>query len=113
MVFFVVWFALAIGGAVFFRGSRNAKLKRRVFPWFVATGYVLVLLYVGYYARTWQMLLLVLLIVSVIAVLNIRQTGFCDACGATSIHWARLSRAGVCSSCGGPLEAALERDGPV
>ena len=113
LAFLVVWIALAIVGTVFFRFSRNAKLKRRLFPRYVVTAWLLVLLYVGYYARSWQMFLLVAIIATLFLSLHIRQVRFCDTCGATSFDTGWFSRPEYCGRCGAPFEAPLRREGPV
>ena len=103
-VFFAVWIVLGIGSAWFFLGSRHAKLKKRVFPWFVAGGGALFALFVLLLSGQPDMLLIVVPAVVLISYQNIRMTKFCESCGATIINHSWFTKMRYCSRCGAALD---------
>jgi hypothetical protein len=107
VVFMVLWTALAAGSAAFLRLSRNARLKRRVFPWImVATGALFVVAIATTTGSTRRPALLLLFAVTAVAVfgLNIRTTRFCGACGRTVFNQPLLTtKASHCPYCGAKL----------
>ena len=105
-VFMAVWIALGIGSACFFLGSRNARLKREVFPWFVIFVGVLFASFVVIAVGDLTVLAFVGPAVALISFLNIRGTRFCDACGATLFNHAWFNRMNFCSKCGAKLDQA-------
>ena len=103
-VFIAVWAVLGIGGAMFFTRSRDAALKRRLYPVFligaalVFAGFVIA---VTKGAGIGPVLMIPILIV--IVALNLRQTKFCDACGRTVRGSSPTALPKFCLHCGAPL----------
>src|SRR2546421_10768874 len=103
-VFFAVWIVLGLGSAGFFFGSRNAKLKKQVFPWFVWGVGALFIIFLLLITGQPFMLAFVVPAVVLISYLNIRMTRFCESCGATVINHAWFRKARYCSHCGAPFD---------
>lgn len=101
--FFVIWVLMGLGVSTFFSLSRNAALKRRVWPYVsVATG----LVFVGFAVTMGfpqQGLLLMVPFVALITLLNVRATKFCDACGKTVRDQNLFSPMKFCPKCGAQL----------
>lgn len=99
---FFVFFATAGAGGLFFLLSRNAPLKRRLWPAWI------VLVVLTFLAFAWGLVgpaapLLLLVPVAVIIFLNLRNVRFCDACGLTVFNAGPFSRAKFCPGCGSAL----------
>src|ERR1700737_2781954 len=82
LIVFAVWIVIGIGATCFFFGSKNAKLKRRVFPWFVIGAGATFVVYVILTTDRSPFELLFFPVIGLITFLNIRMTKFCDSCGA-------------------------------
>lgn len=98
-VFFGVWVLLGLFSASFFFLSKNAHLKRKVWPPFIViTG----ILFAGF---VWAMgFLIVIPAVALITFLNLRAVQFCNSCGATIMTQNPLSKPMFCSKCGAGLK---------
>jgi hypothetical protein len=102
-VFLGVWVVLGLCSAGFFL-SKNAQLKRKVWPPFVVvTG----ILFAGF---VWSMgipsegLIIFVPAIALITFLNLRAVQFCNSCGATTMSQNPLSKPAVCSKCGAGLK---------
>jgi hypothetical protein len=104
LVFFTVWIALGLGGVIFFFRSKNAKLKKRVFPWYVGGAGTLFARFVVLLTGEPALLFLIVPAVLLISYGNIRTTKFCESCGTTLLHQGWFTKARYCSYCGAPLE---------
>jgi len=103
-VFLVFWAALAIGSFLFFQFSRDAKLKRRVWPVLIIGSGVIFGSFVLYMTRGDTRILYIMIpAIILISFLNLRRTRFCDSCGR-SLHWQPVfSRPQFCPHCGAQL----------
>jgi hypothetical protein len=103
LVFMGTWGVLAIVGFALFHLKRDAAFKQRYFPlWLAFTG-VVFLSFVYAAGAPSSFLALAVPAIILIALLNIRGTTFCQACGRTTVQAISLSRASHCSKCGAPL----------
>jgi hypothetical protein len=105
-LFVVFWALLGIGGSAFFLGSRDAKLKRKLFPLYI-TAVSAIFLGFMYFQVGAGSLLPALIFVPLIGFLNVSMTTFCDFCGATLISRVPFSTPRFCQKCGAKLT-----DGP-
>ncbi len=104
-VFVGVWVVLAVGNAAFFLGSKNAKLKKRLFPWamaFFAAVFALFLLLVNAGQPEFLVALPVLML---IVWINVRATKFCESCGATVVNYLWFMKMRYCPRCGADLQS--------
>jgi hypothetical protein len=103
-IFFGVWIVLGLVSGGFFIVSKNAPLKRKVWPPFtIATG----LLFIGFSLAMGlpaQMLYVVVPGVALVTVLNLRAAQFCNSCGATIMSGNLASKPAFCSKCGAKLD---------
>lgn len=103
-LFFGVWVILGIASFVVFVASKNARLKRRLWPYFIIITALLLIgfaLLLGFPAT---MLLLMIPAVVLISYMNIRSVRFCDACGKTVFSQNPLKKPKYCSDCGAELK---------
>lgn len=103
---FPVFFAfamLSMAGAGFFFVSRNATLKRQLWPPFVIGIGVVLLALGGYAGFPATMFLVAIPVVALATFLNVRAMRFCDACGRTAQSPNPLSPARFCAHCGAAL----------
>jgi len=102
-VFIGLWAALGLFSAGFFFLNRNASLKRKVWPPFVAA---VALLFAGF---AWalgvpeQLFYFLVPATVLITVLNLRAVQFCDACGSTVMNQNPFMKPEFCSKCGAKL----------
>jgi hypothetical protein len=75
-VVFAVWIVLGVSSGIFFFGSKNAKLKRRVFSWFIIFVGALFSLFAFLASNELGILLIVVPAVVVISYLNYHMTKF-------------------------------------
>ena len=113
IAFIIAWLAMAIVGTVLFQHGRDAKRKRRLFPWYIASCWLIVASYLCYYGRRFASLLLLLLLITLMFGRAIRATRFCDACGAMSVRGLLSNKNKPCSRCGATLDDAVMAGGPV
>ncbi|KUM02873.1 hypothetical protein KIF53_21395 [Chromobacterium subtsugae] len=101
-IFMTVWIAMAIGGLAFSTLSRNAKLKRKVSRIVMIAAPLLFCLFAWHQGAQASEFAIFLPFLALITFLNLRNTRFCDACGATQ-HSRGFSRPRHCSQCGASL----------
>ena len=102
-VFFVVWIVLGITGFFLFYVSKNVQFKRKYFPWYVILGGVIFVLFGLGMGLPVAMLFIMLPVVTLITLLNIKSTRFCDNCGRTIINQMWFSKVEYCAKCGAKL----------
>jgi hypothetical protein len=109
-VFVGVWGVLGVGSLWFFRGCRDARLKRAVFPWFVLSAGALFALFVVLLTGQPWVLLFIAPGVAYISYQNIRMTKFCDACGAMLYNPSLFTPLRFCPKCGAALAPGGDRE---
>ena len=109
----VIIAAVGVGSAIFFYGSKNGRLKKRLFPWYMWSVGVFFVLFVVVTSKTWGTLFFVVPAAGLVVMLNLYMTRFCDTCGATVVSQLWLQRAKFCPRCGAPIEKAGVSGGPV
>jgi hypothetical protein len=114
IVLWVVWAALSAGTWLFYMRNRDAALKRRVLR--VQMPLVAIAFLAIVVVMLWPHLEVLVIMVPAVALitwLNLRNTKFCDACGATLINQNWLSGPRHCSRCGAPLTPDARPPGPA
>jgi len=106
VVFFGCWIALALGSFVFFRFSRSAALKKKVFRWGHLFADALFLGFMVWVGFPMQAFFLIIPALVLITTLNFWGTKFCPYCGKTMVH---AYRAHFCSRCGQSLTQIREK----
>ena len=104
-IFFVVWVALGVAGFFLFYVSKNARFKKKYFPWYaILAGVVFISfgLMIGFPS---EMLYLMVPAVALITFLNIKSTKFCENCGRTIINQMWFTKVEYCAKCGAKLNA--------
>jgi len=81
-IYFGLWGALAATNLYVLFGTKNAKLKRTLFPIFVILSGVLVLLFILLMEFPRHVLYISIPNVILITVLNLKLIKFCDSCGS-------------------------------
>jgi hypothetical protein len=95
---------LAIAGVwSFFWFSRNARLKRRLWPAYGIVGAVVILLFLWFMGIPNELLYLAVPVFMIGALINLRAVKFCGSCGAT-VSAFRIPQARFCPECGSSLE---------
>ena len=103
---FALWVALALFAAGFFLLSKNARLKRKMWPPSVIGAGLLYIAFVVATGEDVDLLYLTVPAVALIALLNLRAVKFCDRCGTTVVNRNPFARPVFCSKCGARLEVA-------
>ena len=105
-IFFVIFGVLGGTAAIFFHFSKNAQLKRRLWPPYIIGIGLLFLGVVSLMSRraAGDFSLVAIPMVVVITLLNLRAVRFCDACGKTIYNAGIFSRAEFCPNCGAKLK---------
>ena len=104
LVFFVFWALLGLSSFLFFHFNRDAKLKKRVFPFFVVGVGVIFGTFAAYTTGWHPAVLMVMLpLVGLITFLNLRTTKFCDSCGRTLYRQSLFGPSKFCPHCGSEL----------
>lgn len=101
-VFIGTWILLAIAGFYIFHTRRDARSKRKWWPWWIA---LVSVLFIGFVAATGAppvALAFVIPAAVLIGLLNVRNTRFCGTCGRTITE--PFTRPKYCSKCGGDLD---------
>lgn len=111
--FFPIWVGLGIGGFFLFYRGKDAAFKRRWWPYYAALAGAFFLAYLmvcmvlerkGMFPRA--MLIAVVPLIISITRLNIKQTKFCENCGAMLINGGAMgSPMKYCPRCGTPLDS--------
>ena len=83
--------------------SRDASLKRRLYPPMLILSSVIFFSMVASVRVPWPFLLLSAPVLVVIVLLNLRNTKFCDACGQAVTNPGSIQPPTVCSKCGAAL----------
>ncbi len=104
-VFLGIWGVLGIGNAAFFLGSKNAKLKKRLFPWAMAFFAAVFALFLLLVSGGQPEFLVALPMLALIVWGNVRATKFCESCGATIVNILWFMKMSHCSRCGADLES--------
>lgn len=104
--FFVVWAILGISSFLFFHLNRDAKTKKKIFPFFVIGVGIIFSTFVAW-SSDWAPFVLFFFIpaVGLITFLNLRTTKFCESCGRTLYKQSLLDPPRFCPHCGNQLEA--------
>ena len=108
--FIALWLGYGAVGLMPFYFWRNARFKRRYFPWYLASGGVLLLAVWRSWGMPLPMLALAAPLVGVTLYLNLRTTQFCDGCSRTVLPTFLFSRPSFCPSCGRSLGEATGGD---
>ena len=101
LIVLMAWI-IAGGAGAFFFWSRNAKLKRRLWPLFAVGGSILFLGFVWWIVPI-EVFYVMAPLTALITLINLRVFKFCDECGATSQN-IPFQRARFCARCGAPLQ---------
>ena len=102
-VLMVVYVGFGLTGMLFFWRSRNAPLKRRLWPLFSVAASAL-FLGVAWVQMEGNLPWFLVPILVLITVINARSAQFCDRCGRTIHHGQNpFARAKHCPACGHPL----------
>ena len=102
-VFFGVWVVLGVAAAAFFSLSKDASLKRKVWPPLTVGTGVLFLGFVWLMGFPVEVMYIAVPAVALIAFTNLRATRFCDSCGKTLMSQNPFSKPEFCSKCGATL----------
>jgi hypothetical protein len=103
-VFIVVWAGLGIASSAFFYLSKNASLKRKIWPPASIAASVLFLAFVWTRGIPASEFIFVVPFVALITFINLRVMKFCDACGRTVMNQNPFSLPKYCSKCGAALD---------
>lgn len=107
MMLMAIWIAMGATSLVFFHFNRDAKLKRKVFPWFISG---IGILFVGFIVlEGFPAMALYVAVPGIIAVslINVLVTKFCDRCGRTITNPDWFSPMRYCPKCGADLRKEL------
>ena len=80
-IYFGLWGALAVANLYVLFGTKDAKLKRTIFPIFVILAGALVLLFIVLMGFPRHVLYIAFPNVILITILNLKLIKFCDSCG--------------------------------
>jgi hypothetical protein len=107
-------FVLIAGlGSAFFLFARNARLKRRLWPWWLAATGLMFLVFAWYISQGTAWIYLILLpAVVFFSYVNLRRVRFCDRCGRTVMPTTGFAAARFCSSCGAELKQGSDLSRP-
>ena len=106
-IFFALWLVLAgltLASWLFFWRNRDAQLKRKIWRLGTAISGTIFVLFV--LLASWphvQIVFFMLPVVALITWLNLRNTKFCDQCGATLFNHNWFSTIRYCPHCGATL----------
>jgi hypothetical protein len=103
-VFVGVWGVLCLFSACFFFLSKNATLKRKVWPPFSVAAAILFVGFAWAMDAPPQMFVIIIPAVALVTLLNLRAMKFCDACGKTTMSQNLMSPPQFCSKCGARFE---------
>ena len=114
-VFFATWIVLAIVMFCIFFLNKDAKKKKKYFPYIlvsVAALFVFFVIWISNGAFT-PMLPIIIPFIGLIMFLNYRGTDFCESCGRTQFNQNPFIKAKFCKHCGNELNQsnkAVERN---
>ncbi len=96
------WLVLNLGSFAFLRYSKNARLKRVVYP-LLLIGTNAAFLYIGSKLLEGQsdfVIYPLTVVVVVMGILNYQRVAFCDSCGATNNRVSMFTPVTECARCG-------------
>lgn len=101
-----VWLAAAVASLAYFRFSRDAAAKRRLWPLAVAASAAMLvgLVWALGFGAAAAAVAVVAVVVAAASYLNLHALRFCDACGATVRGGSMGAKTAFCSSCGARLD---------
>lgn len=103
--FFAFWIILGLSAFAFFHLNRDAKLKKKVHPFFVVSVGVIFASFAGWMSDWEPFVFLVMLpMIALITFLNLRSTRFCEGCGRTLYRQPIFGTAKFCPHCGRRLD---------
>jgi len=102
-IFFGVWILLGLASAAFFFLSKDAALKRKVWPPFTIATALLFLGFVWAMGFASNVFIIMVPALTLITFLNLRSVKFCDSCGKTNMSQNPISPPEYCSKCGAQL----------
>ena len=103
-IFFVFWVVLGVTSGAFFYFSKNAPLKRKIWPPFVIGSATLFTAFAWYMSgESTGFAYIGIPMIVLITALNIRNVRFCDSCGKTIHNTNPFSPAKFCPKCGAGL----------
>ena len=108
-VFFGIWFVISFGSAAFFRLSKNADLKRRVWVPFLVVTSVVFIGFVWSTIKQVQVLYWLVPAVCILTLINLRTVQFCNSCGVTVRTPSPWRKAAFCPKCGAHLDVRKPR----
>jgi hypothetical protein len=103
-IFIRTWVVLIGSATAFFYFSKNVALKRRVWSAFVVIVGVLFVGFIVIMGSPLPFLLLGATAVILTIIINLKSTGFCDACGKQSRGKSSFSPPEVCAKCGAEMK---------
>lgn len=98
-----LWMAAAVVSLAYFRFSRNAAAKRRLWPLSVAASAAMLVGLGWVLGFGVAVVAIVAVVVAATSYLNLRAVRFCHSCGATVRSKGLGARPPFCSSCGAQL----------
>lgn len=114
--FIGTWIILAIVGYVLFYVSRNVAFKRKWLPRYVVLVGILFIIFSATITalsssqrEMWWMLVAMIPVISLISVMDIKMTKFCDNCGATLTPQVGFASMKFCPKCGAAFEISPRR----
>lgn len=104
-VFFTTWIVLGIGCFLFFYVNRDARKKKKAFPYVLIGTGLLFIFFVLWVSKGGFLPVLPVVIpaVGLIMFLNYKGTDFCENCGRTLFNQNPFSKANFCKHCGKDL----------
>jgi hypothetical protein len=101
----VVVLFIASAACFFLSGRSSAKVKKKLFYWYIAIGGTLIM---GWFCMLGGPMSLVVFIpvYAIVSYISLRTTRFCDACGKVLMN--QFVPARYCSRCGADLNAQDE-----
>lgn len=103
-LFFGIWIILGIISFVIFVASKNAQLKRMLWPHFIIITALLLIGFAVLLGFRGNTLFVMIPVVVLVSYMNIRAVRFCDACGKTVFSQNPLQKPKYCSDCGAKLK---------
>ncbi len=106
IILVVLWFVIVISNSLFIFINRDARLKRRVYPWMIVGDGLVFMAFIFWLERfrmTPLYALNVLVTTAVITFYNIMAAVFCDSCGRTFIRIWPFQRIRHCPKCAAPI----------
>jgi hypothetical protein len=103
----ICWLVIVIAGAIFFDRNRNAPLKRRLWPAWIAASSLSFIAAVC--AALGHISVVVVAIALAVGLINLFAQKFCPACGLSQYANNPFRSDNKCTECGGALSHAKPR----